>query len=95
MYQCQSNTPKPHTRAPNLVVRTMQQVVPTPSGRYPFASFLDRARAREDERVHLLEGIAQVCARAGNFLGWCAGTGITSITAVQPLQVASWIELQT
>lgn len=32
---------------------------------------------------------------AGDFLGWCAGAGVTSITEVQPLHVASWIELQT
>jgi site-specific recombinase XerD len=32
---------------------------------------------------------------AGDFLTWCAGTGVTSITAVQPLHVAAWIELQT
>lgn len=32
---------------------------------------------------------------AGDFLTWCAGAGVPSITAVQPLHVASWIELQT
>jgi len=32
---------------------------------------------------------------AGDFLAWCAGVGVTSITAVQPLHVAAWIELQT
>jgi site-specific recombinase XerD len=32
---------------------------------------------------------------AGDFLGWCAGAGVTSITDVQPLHVAAWIELQT
>jgi site-specific recombinase XerD len=32
---------------------------------------------------------------AGEFLAWCAGAGVTSIKAVQPLHVASWIELQT
>ncbi|MEM5461762.1 site-specific integrase [Paraburkholderia phytofirmans] len=31
---------------------------------------------------------------AADFLAWCAGAGVTSITAVQPLHVASWIELQ-
>lgn len=31
----------------------------------------------------------------GEFLAWCAGAGVTSITAVQPLHVAAWIELQT
>uniref|UniRef100_UPI003B8A96E7 tyrosine-type recombinase/integrase n=1 Tax=Burkholderia arboris TaxID=488730 RepID=UPI003B8A96E7 len=32
---------------------------------------------------------------AGDFLAWCAGAGVPSITAVQSLHVASWIELQT
>src|SRR4051794_2576776 len=32
---------------------------------------------------------------AGDFLAWCAGAGVASITAVQPLHVATWIELQT
>lgn len=31
---------------------------------------------------------------AGEFLTWCAGAGVASITAVQPLHVAAWIELQ-
>ena len=29
------------------------------------------------------------------FLNWCAQAGVVSITAVQPLHVAAWIELQT
>ncbi|MFM0307130.1 tyrosine-type recombinase/integrase [Paraburkholderia sp. RL17-383-BIF-A] len=32
---------------------------------------------------------------AGDFLAWSAGVGVTSITAVQPLHVAAWIERQT
>jgi site-specific recombinase XerC len=32
---------------------------------------------------------------AGDFLAWCAGAGVSSITAVQPLHVAAWIEQQT
>src|SRR5246127_1318777 len=32
---------------------------------------------------------------AGDFLAWCTGAGVTSITAVQPLHVDAWIELQT
>jgi site-specific recombinase XerC len=32
---------------------------------------------------------------AGDFLAWCAGAGVPSITGVQPLHVAAWIELQT
>lgn len=35
-------------------------------------------------------------ARAvGDFLAWCADAGVYSISAVQPLHVAAWIELQT
>jgi site-specific recombinase XerD len=29
------------------------------------------------------------------FMDWCEGNGVTSITAVQPLHVASWVEQQT
>ncbi len=32
---------------------------------------------------------------AGDFLAWCAGAGVRSITEVQPLHVAAWIERQT
>src|SRR5471030_2070583 len=31
----------------------------------------------------------------GEFLTWCAQVGVISITAVQPLHVAAWIEMQT
>jgi site-specific recombinase XerD len=31
----------------------------------------------------------------GEFLTWCAQAGVISITAVQPLHVGAWIELQT
>jgi site-specific recombinase XerC len=31
----------------------------------------------------------------GEFLAWCAQAGVSSITAVQPLHVAAWIELRT
>jgi site-specific recombinase XerD len=31
----------------------------------------------------------------GEFLAWCAQAGVGSVTAVQPLHVAAWIELQT
>jgi site-specific recombinase XerC len=30
-----------------------------------------------------------------DFLAWCESVGVPSITAVQPLHVASWIEPQT
>jgi site-specific recombinase XerC len=32
---------------------------------------------------------------AGDFFAWCAQAGVTSITAIQPLHVAAWIERQT
>ncbi|SDQ22976.1 Site-specific recombinase XerD [Paraburkholderia fungorum] len=32
---------------------------------------------------------------ASNFLTWCADAGVMSIDAVQPLHVATWIEMQT
>jgi site-specific recombinase XerD len=32
---------------------------------------------------------------AADFLTWCSGAGVTSITDVQPLHVAAWIERQT
>ena len=31
----------------------------------------------------------------GAFLAWCEGRGVASVAAVQPLHVATWIELQT
>jgi site-specific recombinase XerD len=30
-----------------------------------------------------------------DFLAWCEGVGVTSMTEVQPLHVATWIEIQT
>lgn len=32
---------------------------------------------------------------ATDFLAWCAGAGVTSVTEVQPLHVSAWIERQT
>ena len=32
---------------------------------------------------------------AEEFLGWCVSTGVPSITAVQPVHVAAWIEAAT
>ncbi len=32
---------------------------------------------------------------ASKFLAWCAQAGVISITALQPLHVAGWIEFQT
>jgi site-specific recombinase XerD len=63
------------------------------------------AEAPEHTRVHFLEffvaairnpNTRRAYAHAvGEFLAWCAQAGVTSITAVQPLHVAAWIELQT
>ena len=30
----------------------------------------------------------------GEFLAWCEGVGVVSLAGVQPLHVASWIEMQ-
>ncbi len=61
--------------------------------------------AGENARIRFIEFFASAIrnphtrrayARAAeDFLTWCAGAGVTSITAVQPLHVAAWIELQT
>jgi site-specific recombinase XerD len=32
---------------------------------------------------------------AADFLAWCEAAGVVSLTAVQPLHVATWIEMQT
>lgn len=41
---------------------------------------------------HTRRAYARAC---GEFLAWCAEHGAASIAAVQPLHVATWIELQT
>jgi site-specific recombinase XerD len=63
------------------------------------------AEAPEHVRVRFLEFFAAAIRNpntrrayahaVGEFLAWCAQAGVTSITAVQPLHVAAWIELQT
>ncbi len=63
------------------------------------------AAADERARLRFLEFFAsairnQHTRRAylhavSDFLAWCETVGVASITAVQPLHVASWIELQT
>jgi site-specific recombinase XerC len=32
------------------------------------------------------------CRAADEFLAWCAGAGVSSIAAVQPVHIATWIE---
>ncbi len=63
--------------------------------------------AAADERAHLrfLEFFASAIRNphtrraylraVSDFLDWCEMVGVLSITAVQPLHVASWVELQT
>jgi site-specific recombinase XerC len=72
----------PSTSLPSLVVTAGEQAS------IRFLEFLASAiRNPHTRRAH---------ARAAeDFLSWCAGAGVTAITAVQPLHVASWIELQT
>ena len=41
---------------------------------------------------HTRRAYSQAVSR---FLAWCEGVGVSSIAAVQPLHVATWIELQT
>jgi site-specific recombinase XerC len=63
------------------------------------------AEAPEHTRVHFLEffvaairnpNTRRAYAHAvGEFLAWCAQVGVRSMTEVQPLHVAAWIELQT
>ena len=62
------------------------------------------AAASEQTRTRFLEFFAaqirnphtrRAYARAvGEFLSWCESIGVTSLPAIQPLHVASWIELQ-
>ena len=62
------------------------------------------AAASEQTRTRFLEFFAaqirnphtrRAYARAvGEFLSWCESVGVTSLPDVQPLHVASWIELQ-
>ena len=53
-------------------------------------AFSNSSRRRSAIRTHAARTRA-----AGDFLVWCAGIGVPSIAAVQPLHVAAWIELQT
>ena len=63
------------------------------------------AEAPEPARVRFLEFFAAAIRNpntrrayahaVGEFLAWCAQAGVSSMTEVQPLHVAAWIELQT
>jgi site-specific recombinase XerD len=63
------------------------------------------AEAPEHARVRFLEFFAAAIRNpntrrayahaVSEFLAWCTQAGVESITAVQPLHVAAWIELQT
>jgi len=63
------------------------------------------AQAPEHTRVRFLEFFAAAIRNpntrrayahaVGEFLAWCAQAGVRSMTEVQPLHVAAWIEVQT
>jgi site-specific recombinase XerD len=79
----------------------MNQLVPLPSPAFAFPALI--AIADDRAQLRFLEFFAanirnphtrRAYARAtGEFLGWCAARGVTSIAAVQPLHVAAWIEM--
>ena len=79
----------------------MNQVVPLSSPALPaiIAAAGDRAGIRFLEffasairNPHTRRAYGRAAA---DFLAWCEDRGVASITAVQPLHVAGWIELQT
>jgi site-specific recombinase XerD len=46
-------------------------------------------------RIVIISDARRAYARAvGDFLAWCESRGVTSLPQVQPLHVASWIEMQ-
>jgi site-specific recombinase XerD len=79
----------------------MKELVPISSGPLPALV----AAAGERASLRFLEFFAanirnphtrRAYARStGEFLGWCARAGVRSITRVQPLHVATWIEAST
>lgn len=78
----------------------MNQLVLLPSPAFALPALV--AAADDRAQLRFLEFFAanirnphtrRAYARAtGEFLGWCAARGVTSITAVQPLHVAAWVE---
>jgi site-specific recombinase XerD len=81
----------------------MTQLAPLPSHPLPVPAVV--AAAGDQARVRFLEFFAapirnphtrRAYSRAiGEFLEWCADTGVPSIAHVSPLHVATWIEAQT
>ena len=78
----------------------MTQLIPLPSHSLPrlIAGAGDQARLRFVEffaanirNPHTRRAYARACAA---FLDWCAEVGVPTLTAVQPLHVATWIEQQ-
>ena len=78
----------------------MNQLVPLPSPAFALPALI--ATADDRAQLRFLEFFAVTIRNphtrraygraAGEFLGWCAARGVTSIAAVQPLHVAAWIE---
>ena len=79
----------------------MNQLVRFPSPTFTLPALV--ASADASAQLRFLEFFAanirnphtrRAYARAtGEFLGWCAARGVTSIAAVRPLHVAAWIEM--
>lgn len=80
----------------------MGQLVPLPKAS-PLPQLV--AAAGDRARIRFLEFFAAAIRNlntrraysraAADFLSWCEAAGVRSITDVQPLHVATWIELQT
>jgi integrase/recombinase XerC len=78
----------------------MNQLTPLPPSRFGLPALVASAEDRAQRRF--LEFFAvtirnphtrRAYARAaGEFLAWCDARGVTSITGVQPLHVAAWVE---
>jgi hypothetical protein len=53
--------------------------------------FLEFFRGQHPQPAH----VSRLLPGAEEFLAWCADAGVPSITAVQPVHVATWIEAGT
>ncbi len=79
----------------------MNQLAPLPSSILPFLI----TAAGERAGLRFLEFFAANIRNANTrraygravaeFLAWCSDAGVSSISAVQPLHVATWVEMQT
>ena len=84
-----------------IAAETSRTIISFNSGRVPDLI----AAAGEGARIRFLEFFASAIRNphtrraylraVSDFLAWCETMGLPAVTAVQPLHVASWIELQT